>query len=281
MKILVLLSTLLLSQVVSAQIDRKGNGGDTCELRFMEVRNDIKSWILKSGSSGLRLPSATTVNEYNSKMLQQLNQAQVSCTSENVFIGSVEKTCINFIDTNGISRIKCNLKRFSETSDADQYILVHHEYAGLAGFEVNQDESSDYKISTQLSAYIEFEMVTKLAVKPNQHAPFTADKVEYNPITKSYVVVNPKYFVNARDSVKILSSGHSSRASTTNRNTAQNLCTLLGFSGGKIISTSRIWDQNKCNDFTLTIEDSGSYGITKWSELHGCTVIDFLECTPK
>jgi hypothetical protein len=51
------------------------------------------------------------------------------------------------------------------TNDSDQYVLVHHEYAGLSGFEVNNGPDSTYLISNQISEFLVDEVVKKLAIK--------------------------------------------------------------------------------------------------------------------
>ncbi|MGE0527069.1 MAG: hypothetical protein AB7G93_08650 [Bdellovibrionales bacterium] len=61
---------------------------------------------------------------------------------------------------------------------------------------------------------------------------FTAEKIELNPVTNSYVVVKPKYFINARDAYKVAWDGHLG----SGPNTATHLCTFLGMLGGKVIS---------------------------------------------
>src|SRR5207253_11459999 len=80
-----------------------------------------------------------------------MQTAIVSCVDEQIFVGSAEKTCKNFAAADGSLNIQCNANRFMATSNSDQYILVHHEYAGLAGFEVNTGESSNYQISNQIT----------------------------------------------------------------------------------------------------------------------------------
>ena len=108
---------------------------------------------------------------------------------------------------------------------------------------------------------------------------FTAEKIELNPVTNSYVVVNPKYFVNAKDSIGIVVGGLNGSISVTK--TPQHLCTFLGMSGGKVISTINV-DDSACNGKTLTITDDGLYGTTRFASSHyDCSVVDFLECNPK
>lgn len=107
---------------------------------------------------------------------------------------------------------------------------------------------------------------------------FTADKIELNPVTNSYIVVYPKYFVNAQVAVQIVSSGLSNSVSISK--TAQHLCRFLGMSGGKVISTSSVAGHS-CNYSTLTIQDSGLYSLTQYASSNNCGVIDFLECSQK
>jgi hypothetical protein len=156
-----------------------GNGGDICEDQFKIVRDDIASWIHKGGSAALSLPNRISLASYNSGMLSQISDAQVSCTEDKVFVGNAEKTCKNFIDSYGKSRIVCNSRRFLKgTSESGQYVLVHHEYAGLAGFEVNDGENSHYSLSNQISQNLTDTVVKRLAVKgpsvPNMYQKLSA-----------------------------------------------------------------------------------------------------------
>ncbi len=148
-----------------------GNGGDICENRFKIVRSDIQSWILKAGAAGLQLPNGISENLYNSEMLNSMDLAKVSCTDEKLFIGLAEKTCQNSRQVDGSLLIKCNFHRFMETSESDQYVLVHHEYAGAANFEVNTNENSDYRISNQITYFLESQVVKKLVIKPAPTLP--------------------------------------------------------------------------------------------------------------
>jgi hypothetical protein len=145
--------------------DKGGNGGDICEDRIKLVRDDIATWIKKSGSAGLTLPSGISVTDYNSAMSAQMQAAQISCVGEPVMVGTTEKTCKNFVASNGTPQIVCNFDRFNQTAETEQYVLVHHEYAGLAGIEVNIGDSSNYPVSNQISEYLQTETVQKLTIK--------------------------------------------------------------------------------------------------------------------
>ncbi|MNL27592.1 hypothetical protein D3C87_1491910 [compost metagenome] len=83
-------------------------------------------------------------------MIRKLAVAKVSCTDTKLFVGSAEKTCKNFFEADGTASILCNENRFMSTPGSEQYTLVHHEYAGLAGFEMNRGEDSNYQISNQI-----------------------------------------------------------------------------------------------------------------------------------
>ena len=129
-------------------------------MRIQAISADIQSWILQGGPKELKLPENLCADRYSRSMLGEIKRATVSCTSDRLFIGSAEKTCIN-----RDSEIVCNIDRFmNRTSESDQYVLVHHEYAGLAGIEANPGAVSDYTISSQLTAFLEDVVVKRLAM---------------------------------------------------------------------------------------------------------------------
>jgi Fe2+ transport system protein FeoA len=144
-----------------------GNGGDICEDRFETVRDDIASWISQGGGEGLTLPVGVSLDQYNESMLMEIKDAKISCTTEILRVDGAEKTCENHFDSKKVPKIVCNMARFMATPEADQYVLVHHEYAGLAGLEVNRGPASQYQISNQISEYLVDEVEKKLAVKRN------------------------------------------------------------------------------------------------------------------
>jgi hypothetical protein len=149
-----------------------GNGGDICEDRIKIIRDDIASWIKQGGPDGLTLPEGVSVSQYDTEMLAAISTAKISCIDAEVTVDNTEKTCKNLRDSNGTPKVICNEKRFLETDDSDQYVLVHHEYASLAGIEISNGADSNYTISNQISEYLVDEVVKKLAVKrPPVSAP--------------------------------------------------------------------------------------------------------------
>ncbi len=158
---------LLMFLSINAHAGREGgNGGDICERRIKEIRDDISSWLSKGGANGLALPPQTTPASYVVAMQNAISDTEVSCVSETLRIGESEKTCINSVSNKGVRRIFCNIDRFQKTADSDQYVLVHHEYAGRAGLEINEGESSQYAISNQITGFLEDQIVKRLAIKP-------------------------------------------------------------------------------------------------------------------
>jgi hypothetical protein len=158
--------------------NEKGNGGDECEREIQVIQEEIQNWIYQGGSDHLILPENISLENYNEKMLSILNSdvTKLSCTSEKVFILKSEKTCINMQEEDGGYRIICNEKKFKEMTDSAKYKIVHHEYAGIAGFEVNNgEEKSQYFITNQLSKFMEKVLVTKLAIKPNDEMIYLDD----------------------------------------------------------------------------------------------------------
>jgi len=166
MKILGIILVLLLSNLSFAANGKEGgNGGDICENKFKIIRDDIVTWIKNGGAAGLKFEQGISLEQYQSSMLNNLQVAHIICTNETVQIGTAEKTCINFLASDGSLVIRCNSDRFLKTSESDQYVLVHHEYAGLSKLEINDGESSDYTLSNQIAEYLENQVVKKLSIK--------------------------------------------------------------------------------------------------------------------
>jgi hypothetical protein len=151
---------------VAKAAGQDGNGGDICEDRIKTIAQDINSWISLGGAQSLKLPLSVSVEKYNQGMQLEIKNALVACQSEPIKIGESEKACTNFIDKSHVHRIVCNAKRMMETAEADQYVLIHHEFAGLNDFEKNDGERSNYEISNQITGYLEDQVVKKLKVRP-------------------------------------------------------------------------------------------------------------------
>lgn len=174
------ISLLIATHAMAAGLKERGSakeggagvhgGGDICEDRIQQIRDDLKSWIDQGGAQSLALPQSIPADRYAELMLNQLKSARVKCVSAGdtgypVTIGNTPKVCKFSIDQTG-SQITCDYVKFLATGESDQYVLIHHEYAGLAGVELPDQNVSRYEISNQISAHLEEQIVKKLAVKP-------------------------------------------------------------------------------------------------------------------
>ena len=174
------------------------HGGDPCEDRIKTIRDDIMDWIHKGSPAALKLPTGITPQIYSKLMLAQLAQATFSCVSETIGVGEFEKTCRNQASTTDYPTITCNVYRFTKlTSDAEQYRLIHHEFAGLAGLEVGNGGDSDYSISDQVTGYLQSQIVTRLGIKsypiilPSAHLEWATTQGNTLSLDYSLIDSNP------------------------------------------------------------------------------------------
>lgn len=152
-----------------------GGGGDASEARVNEIRSDILSWINKGEASGLKLPITLSRSQYETEMKKILKPQAVIISfvekddaldeEKQVSVARVAKTCRGFLSrVDARPHILCNISRFQNTKEADQYRLIHHEYAGLAMVEKNDGAASDYEISNQLTSFLKEEKVLRLSL---------------------------------------------------------------------------------------------------------------------
>ena len=181
----------------------KGNGGDLCEARFYQIRNDLVNWIDFGGSNGLQLPSTISISQYNNSMKTQLLKSTVECVSEKLKLNGVEKTCINRI-LDEKSHIVCNLERFKEITQSDQYVLVHHEYAGLAGLETNEGVISNYDISNQVSGFLKTSTVKKLSIASDLFESQISCNSEITHFVAQMTKGNLSFSLTAKNAWKVL-----------------------------------------------------------------------------
>lgn len=149
----------------------QGGGGDVGEMRVEEIAADILKWINEDGAKDLRLPQGLSYQTYVNGMKKYLapKYVYVEFTDDEnlVQVRGKKKTCRQLESaTNAIApNILCHTAKFFAASDAEQYRLIHHEYAGLAGLEKNIGKDSDYIISQQITGFLEATTVLRLAVK--------------------------------------------------------------------------------------------------------------------
>ena len=154
MKRLVFLLSILVLKC-AAFAGTEGHGGDAQEIRFIDVAHSIAGWISSEKAQQLKLPVGITYEQYKIAMLTKLENFHINFTDKVVTVNGAEKTCKNWINAENENQIQCNTSRFIANQVDDIYRLVHHEFAGLAGFESGQGKDSNYEISDQIYAFIQ------------------------------------------------------------------------------------------------------------------------------
>lgn len=182
-KRLVCACLLLLQLLINSTVFAKsgggaiaGGGGDSSEARVDEIRADILKWINNGGAKDLILPESIPYSDYETKMKEILKPQKVvlgfieqddkTNNELQVSVDGRPKTCRGFIsEIDQKYHMLCNISRFSNTTEADQYRLIHHEFAGLVNIENNDEAASDYSVSSQITEFLSMQTVLKLAVK--------------------------------------------------------------------------------------------------------------------
>ena len=188
-----------------------GGGGDGDPgIRVWEIRADILSWIERGGSKGLDLNRANvTLEEYNTEMTKLLQpqfvvigfvkEDHATIEELQVKVNGNPKACRGFKSTNDKKyHILCNSKELMAETEAGQYRLIHHEYAGLARLEKNDGPASDYEISSQLTDYLKEERVLKLALKKQE-----ASEINQQEDAIEVLLEHPELLIEARKKGKI------------------------------------------------------------------------------
>jgi hypothetical protein len=150
-------------------------GGDLCEDRIKIIRDDLLKWIHQGGPDALNLPPGVSVKHYRDEMVQAIRKTKIQCVGPRdrgypVKVDGTPKTC-RFDKGANETRITCDVKKFSSLSESDQYVLIHHEYAGLSGIEPPHGDDSRYEVSNQISDFLVDKQVKMLAVKKPRHNP--------------------------------------------------------------------------------------------------------------
>lgn len=148
-------------------------GGDPCENQIKVIRSDLSVWIQNSGAKELRLPDGISVDQYSTRMLQKIEKAKIRCIGQGdkgfpVEVYGTPKVCKFEVGSSEDSTITCDRLIFLALDESEQYVLVHHEYAGLAGVEVPLKDDSQYEVSNQITSFLENKIVKRLVVKPAQ-----------------------------------------------------------------------------------------------------------------
>lgn len=193
MKARLFFGTILTLSLVTLNAFARGGvdsgGGDLCEGRIKAVRDDIRGWIVKGGPRSLQLPNGISVDQYSKAMLEQIKVANIKCVAPGdkgfpVEVYGTPKIC-RFDRKQTESEITCDIQKFQSQAESDQYVLIHHEFAGLAGIERPSRDDSHYGISNQISGYLVSQVIKKLAIKP-QGSPNAPSVQEFFKVGRLY-----------------------------------------------------------------------------------------------
>lgn len=181
-KITIFLIQLMMTLLaITAQASNGGRGGgDLCEDQIKLIKTDLEIWINSKGPEGLTLSGISTA-DYSKAMLSSLASTKIRCVSKGdafypVEIDGTPKVC-RFDFDEFESWITCDADKFMASTNADQYVLIHHEYAGLAKLEIPDGDQSQYAISNQISSFLTSTIVKKLFVKSKYSGPATAKDI--------------------------------------------------------------------------------------------------------
>ena len=97
-----------------------------------------------------------------------MEATDIECVHNPIMVQGQEKVC-RFDKLETGPKITCNYEAFLDQktiTEDDQYQLIHHEYAGLAGLEKPNKGQSTYPISNQIASYLQNEVVRRLPVGP-------------------------------------------------------------------------------------------------------------------
>ncbi len=172
------------SKLKTTETDGTASGGGGVgneilfESTFESIRNSILKWVRGSAPYVLRLPLEMSPEKYRELMLRYLinperkpefevvvemvtthEESTTSDPERQAIIDGVLKTCRGFISLKDRQpHILCNMERFFAEPTPSKYALVHHEFASLAGIEINVGPKSDYRVSKQVPNYLGSEL---------------------------------------------------------------------------------------------------------------------------
>ncbi|MGZ6286543.1 MAG: hypothetical protein ACXWQO_00015 [Bdellovibrionota bacterium] len=170
-------------------------GGESCEIRAQDIVLDISRWLEDGGAKRLKFRNGDNEKTFSKKMKAAIAKVKnVTCVSPgepgfDIFVNKEAKECINFVDDKGANRIRCHRKKFysglkDKNNNPDQYRMVLHELASLAGLEKPKKDVSDYFYARQVTGYLEDTVVKRLAINPNQGTAVKITRVEKSESTR-------------------------------------------------------------------------------------------------
>ncbi len=188
-----------------------GGGGDiSCDAKIQDIVKNIQFWVSNKGDrSGIQLDLTSSLHptthlpfthaQYENEMNELLKRpVDANCVKPGdrfypVEVGNSAKICRTSVDDVGIHMV-CDRDLFMQLIPDNQIKQIHHELAILLpGLEPVNGPISTYKISNQLSAFIEDISERRLVV-------MTEKSKEYTQVVRCQTTRGPEVgvFLNPR-----------------------------------------------------------------------------------
>lgn len=141
-----------------------GDQKTACEIEIAKTLYEFQDWIRSGGLEQLDLSNTSLSQDpdvLRNKVLSEFNIAEIGCVGPGEYgfpirIGTKEKVC-RFIKKDQLHLFLCDqqqLVRLNHDNPAEARVLFAHEIFGLAGIESPHGDSSDYRISSQIRAFV-------------------------------------------------------------------------------------------------------------------------------
>ena len=155
MKAIILSLMMLMGANAFAQVEH-GNGGGEDGI-FKGIRNEVGDWLSKNNALGVLSKKLELKNITSEILLNSFNQSTKDVGDKIIFNHDEIRfeNNIRICKNDQVTKIiTCNLDEWSKTKGDTRYMIVFHEYLGIAGIETNVAEYSTYPISPKILEYV-------------------------------------------------------------------------------------------------------------------------------
>jgi hypothetical protein len=132
-----------------------GNGGGE-DGNFKNIRDDIQSWMEKNVQTGelsAKLKLSFDQGDFYAKFVAVTAAVgeKITFNHEPILFSNNVRVCKNDPVAH---QIQCNIDEWSAVRGDSRYMIVLHEYLGIAGIESNQGDSSTYPVSKNILPFV-------------------------------------------------------------------------------------------------------------------------------
>ncbi len=281
---LALLGTISLNNAFAQE--HVGNGGGEDGV-FKSIRNEISVWMKRSYQLNeldqkLELSDQSTINLYQrySQAVKSVGERIVFNHHPILFNGGV-KICKNNSKT---KMITCNIDEWNAARGDTRYMIVFHEYLGIAGIETNvQLNYSSYPISPNILAFVHSQESFALRMEKNTQKQC------------SYVFNSLNHILDTENKTTVVLKDHSwinhyeQRPSTEYVISYDNTCTIekrcyIGVSVMRVSDQSVVYRDQKFLDTPPMLGDGFVHSLDQLNLLmeleHGPEVLEMVKKIP-